>query len=91
MDKVRNRDPNRAMAIPTEQMSTYFQVASRDAPDRWVKISGALARVVASMAIHSTMIWSDRVTMVMVDKNSSMNPVNTFSDFSWWAARYPVV
>jgi len=42
--------------MPTEQISTYFQVASRVAADRWVYISGALARVVASMAIHITMI-----------------------------------
>ena len=29
-------DPKSAMAIPTEQISTYFQVASREAEDRWV-------------------------------------------------------
>ena len=32
------------------------------------------------MAIHMTMIWSDRVTMVMVDKNTSMAPVKRLSD-----------
>jgi hypothetical protein len=36
MDKVTSTEPKRAMAMPTEQISTYFQVASREAADRWV-------------------------------------------------------
>ena len=40
------------------------------------------------MAIHITMIWSDRVTMVMVDKNSSIDPVKTRSERSFIFLRY---
>ncbi len=40
--------------MPTEQISTYFQVASRAFFERLIKISGALTRVVASMAIQRT-------------------------------------
>ena len=36
MATVTRTDPNSAMAMPTEQMSTYFQVASREAAERWV-------------------------------------------------------
>ena len=36
MEKATRTDPKRAMAIPTEQMRTYFQVASREAAERWV-------------------------------------------------------
>lgn len=91
MEKATRTDPKRAMAIPTEQMRTYFQVASREAAERWVLIKGALARVVASMAIHITMIWSDRVTMVMVDKNTSMAPVKRLSDWISLSLRKPTV
>jgi len=56
IDTVIITDPARARAIPTEQISTYFQVASRDEAVRWLKMRGALARVVASIAIHITMM-----------------------------------
>ncbi len=56
MERVISTEPRRARAMPTEQINTYFQVASRVAADRCVYISGALASVVASMAIHMTMI-----------------------------------
>jgi hypothetical protein len=36
MATVTSTDPKRAMAMPTEQISTYFQVASREAAERWV-------------------------------------------------------
>ena len=36
MARVMRTDPRSAMAMPTEQMSTYFQVASREAEERWV-------------------------------------------------------
>ena len=47
--------------------------------------------VVASIAIHMTMMWSDRVTMVMVDKNRSIDPVKTCSERMSAFSRYPVV
>ena len=55
-------------------MSTYFQVASSAFFERLIKISGALARVVASMAIHRTMGWSARAAMLMVPRKRSMQP-----------------
>ena len=77
--------------MPTEQISTYFQVASSEAEERWQKISGALARVVASMAIHITMMWSETVTMVMVARNSCIEPQKTRSDWISVRLRYPRV
>ncbi len=42
--------------------------------------------VVASMAIHITMIWSEMVTMVMVARKRIIDPMNTCSD--WMSASF---
>ena len=73
-ERVMKKKPSRARAMPTEQMSTYFQVASRAFFERLMKISGALARVVASMAIHRTMGWSASAAMLIVPRKRSMQP-----------------
>ena len=73
-ERVMKKKPSRARAMPTEQMSTYFQVASRAFFERLMKISGALARVVDSMAIHRTMGWSASAAMLIVPRKRSMQP-----------------
>jgi len=65
--------------MPTEQIRRYFQVASRELTVRWKKISGALARVVASTATHSSPRWCERTTSDMVARKSSMQVMKTRS------------
>ena len=42
------------MAMPTEQITTYFQAASSAARVRWWPTRNAVTMVVASIATHST-------------------------------------
>jgi hypothetical protein len=74
---ARRMVPIRARAMPTEQMTRYFQVASRERWWRWKEISGAEARVVASMADPQKPRWWVAVTRVMEPRKKNRQAMNT--------------
>ena len=63
--------PSSANPIPTEQISRYFHMASRERPDRCRRISGALTSVVASTATQSRPKLRAVITRVIVARNPS--------------------
>ena len=65
--------------MPTEQISRYFHIASRERSERWKQISGALTSVVASTATQRSPKLRAVMTSVIVERNASMQEMNTES------------
>ena len=57
--------PMKAMAMPTEQITRYFQVASNDSRERCRPMRKVVTSVVDSMPTHMSPRWLDRNTRVM--------------------------
>ncbi len=58
------------MAMPTEHISRYFQVASMERALRLKYISGAMVTVVVSSATHRSPRCWDTVTSVMAERHT---------------------
>ena len=67
------KEPNNASEIPTEHVIRYFHVATTESLVLCRHISGALEIVVASIAIHVSIMWSEIAAKLIADtKNSNM-------------------